>query len=126
MRFFSVHKEFKRRSEEIVQFIEKCENKITNYGFIPEETKSEAEYYLSKLADLYDDCVSASLPQDSAAVAMQIIILDSIFSYDELINQNCVITFIQKTQLDFVSANTKNKKICYNQVLKEIHEKMLS
>jgi len=126
MKFFTVHKEFKRISEEVNKLIEKCDFKFNKYGEISENEKQDVIYQLSRLTELLPRCIDANLPDDAAAVFIQITILDSIDSANVMIDKECIKRSLYRIEMQLINAQTKKESIAYTHILKEFQKVVIN
>jgi hypothetical protein len=126
MKFFTVHKEFKRISEEVNKLIEKCDFKLNKYGEISENENQDVIYQLSRLTELLPRCIDANLPDDAAAVFIQITILDSIDTSNVMLDKDCIERSLYRIKMQLINAQTRKESIAYNHILKEFHKVILN
>lgn len=124
MKFFTVHKEYKRVSGEAAQIIEKCKFKIERYGSVSENDLQDIYYILEKMKPLIDKCINANLPNDAAALFIQASLFSSVLESGQLITGNGIETTLKIITERILMATSKKEKIAWDFTMKQ-YRKML-
>jgi|BioPla2DNA2_1021312.scaffolds.fasta_scaffold119950_1 hypothetical protein len=119
MKFFTVHKDYKRVSEEATQIIEKCKFKIERYGSVSEIDLQDIYYILQKIKPLIDNCINANLPADAAALFIQASLFSSILESGQLITEDSIETTLKVITERILMAKSKKEKIAWDFTMKQ-------